>query len=437
MNTFKTLTKFLALILCPSLILNCANKDSSNNKSIELSTADNLTYPIVDTHQSIYYGDSLEISEPSPGSDYYGQDAQYDGYQPSLTDNKDGTITDNVTGLMWSQSPDMNGDGQITASDKLSYNEAIAKLKSLKLAGYTDWRLPTIKELYSLIDFRGIDPSGHTSNDTSDLTPFIDTDYFDFAYGDTYNFERIIDSQYLTTTFYVDKIQNLLFGVNFADGRIKGYGLTLHGSDKTFFVIFVRGNKKYGVNNFTNNNDGTISDSATGLMWSQDDSGKGMTWKEALKYAEDSELAGYSDWRLPNVKELQSIVDYTRSPSTSDSPAINDMFNSTSIINEVNEKDYPYIWSSTTHGNFTSTPGSAASYVSFGRAMGYMPNEIGPGFDNQIPDENSGTWMDVHGAGSQKSDPKVGDTSNYPYGHGPQGDAIRIYNYVRLVRNIK
>jgi hypothetical protein len=43
-------------------------------------------------------------------------------------------------------------------------------------------------------------------------------------------------------------------------------------------------------------------------------------------------------------------------------------------------------------------------------------------------------WLDVHGAGAQRSDPKVGNPADYPQGHGPQGDAIRIYNYVRLVR---
>ncbi len=44
-------------------------------------------------------------------------------------------------------------------------------------------------------------------------------------------------------------------------------------------------------------------------------------------------------------------------------------------------------------------------------------------------------WRDVHGAGAQRSDPKSGDPNDYPTGHGPQGDAIRIYNYVRLVRD--
>lgn len=45
-------------------------------------------------------------------------------------------------------------------------------------------------------------------------------------------------------------------------------------------------------------------------------------------------------------------------------------------------------------------------------------------------------WKDVHGAGAQKSDPKAGEASDYPEGNGPQGDAVRIDNYVRLVRDV-
>ena len=43
--------------------------------------------------------------------------------------------------------------------------------------------------------------------------------------------------------------------------------------------------------------------------------------------------------------------------------------------------------------------------------------------------------MDVHGAGSQRSDPKDGVPADYPHGHGPQGDVIRIFNLVRCVRD--
>ena len=58
-----------------------------------------------------------------------------------------------------------------------------------------------------------------------------------------------------------------------------------------------------------------------------------MNWEDALAYAEDLDLAGYRDWRLPNAKELQSIVDYTRSPDTTSSAAIDPLFSASAITN--------------------------------------------------------------------------------------------------------
>jgi hypothetical protein len=215
-----------------------------------------------------------------------------------------------------------------------------------------------------------------------------------------------------------------VFGVNFADGRIKGYGATMRGNqEKTFEVRYVRGNLEYGENVFEDNGDGTIIDHATGLMWLKNDSGKGMTWEDALAWVQqknNENYLGYNDWWLPNAKELQSIVDYTRSPSTTGSAAIDPLFSVTSIVNEAGQTDYPFYWSSTTHAHqLAGQDGKNAAYVAFGRAMGYM----------------NGQWMDVHGSGAQRSDPKTGNPEDYPYGRGPQGDDIHIYNYVRLVRN--
>ena len=77
-----------------------------------------------------------------------------------------------------------------------------------------------------------------------------------------------------------------LFGINFAYGRIKGYGMSLFGASKTFFVIYVRGNSQYGQNSFVDNGDGTITDNASGLMWGQNDSGTGLDWEEALAWVQ-------------------------------------------------------------------------------------------------------------------------------------------------------
>jgi hypothetical protein len=400
----------MAIVTGLGLILSAA---AVNSIPVQLTISD-VFYIIPDTGQTLFYNNTDIISSTEDGEPFYGQDAQYsDSPQPDYQDNGDGTVTDLNTGLMWQKDP---------GSFKKTYDEALEDVESLDLAGYTDWRMPSIKELYSLIDFNGRDPSGYEGSDTSGLIPFINTNYFNFQYGDPDNGERIIDAQYASSNLYVSSTMNdggrTAFGVNFADGRIKGYGLTIFGQDKTFFVIYVRGPEKYGANTYEDNNDGTITDLSTGLMWQKDDSGYGMTWEDALDYAEELELAYYQDWRLPNAKELQNILDYTRSPDTTGSPAIDPVFTTTTITNEAGDHDYPCFWTGTTHANWTDRPGSAAVYIAFGRAMGYM----------------GGTWGDVHGAGAQRSDPKEGDPDDYPFGRGPQGDAIRIYNYVRCVR---
>jgi hypothetical protein len=390
------------------------------NHQSDNSSRQTPTYSLVDTGQGLCYNNNSSVACPADNVAFYGQDAQYSGMQPGYTDNGDGTVTDNVTGLMWQQSPDINSDGTINAADKLSYSEALTRVSTFNLAGYTDWRLPTIKELYSLILFDGTDPSGLSSESTVTLVPFIDLTAFDFAYGDSAAGERTIDAQFATSTLYVSTTNGeAMFGVNFADGRIKGYGtgpMPGQSQDKGFFVLYVRGNPLYGQNDFVDNGDSTIIDRATGLMWQQFDSATGMNWSDALAYCENLNAAGYDDWRLPNVKELPSIVDYSRSPDTTNSAAIDPLFSTTTITNEAGQIDYPAYWSSTTHANFAN--GGNAAYVAFGRALGYMNN----------------AWIDIHGAGAQRSDPKKGNPADWPNGHGPQGDAIRIMNYARCVR---
>ncbi len=368
-----------------------------------------LSQSIPDTGQTQCFNDKRIIAYPDNGSAFHGQDAQYETRPMTYQDNKDGTVTDLVSGLIWSKAVDKT---------KVSLIQAHNIAKNMTLGGHTDWRVPNIKELYSLINFSGNTGSAGKGS-LSGAIPFINTDYFDFRYGDTTTGERYIDAQWLSSTQYVATTMNgaaTLFGVNFADGRIKGYGYSRpHSSrpEKKFFARYVRGNA-YGLSEFKDNNDGTISDKATGLMWMRSDSGKGMNWKEALAYAENSSFAGFNDWRLPNAKELQYLVDYKRSPDTTDSAAIDPIFETSTIENESHHKDYPYFWSSTTHQE-GSHPGAQGAYVSFGRGMGQMRSQN----------------MDVHGAGAQRSDPKSGEGN---FSRGPQGDWIRVNNYVRLVR---
>ncbi len=433
------------------------------------------TYPIVATGQVQTFDNEKVITAPKKGEDFYGQDAQFIVNEMSYTDNGDGTITDNVTGLMWQK-----------GFKVMSYADAVKEVKALnKKDKYKNWRIPTIKELYSIMNFNGEDVSVEMNRDNGNVkyTPFIDEDYFDFEYGS--NGERIIDTQLLSSTKYTSTTMGgaeTLFGLNVADGRIKGYPIMMGREGKTYTVRFVRGNDQYGINKFIDNKDNTITDEATGLMWSKDDSQRPMTWQEAFAYVQnlnDEKYLGYSDWRLPNAKELHSIVDYSRSPKKTGSAAIDPIFNVTKITVEDGSKNYPEFWSSTTHKSMGRITGSAAVYISFGEAMGFMqqrrqqpssqsqggmgqgggqrPSGSSMGQGGQRPSGGMGqgggerpssggmgqsqggsnaqyTLMDVHGAGAQRSDPKVGDPKDYPRGKGPQGDTIRIYNYVRVVR---
>ena len=380
-------------------------------------------YPIVDTGQTKCYDNRNEIAPPKPGQPFYGQDAQFQAHPSSYTLSADGlTVRDNVTGLTWQRSPDTDGDGTLTRRDKLTLSQAQAlpaKLNAAKFGGFDDWRLPSIKELYSLFDARGTDPSGPSSTDTSSLTPFIDTKFFKFAYGDTRTGERVIDSQYASSTKYVGKGPrgfDKLFGVNFADGRIKGYDLFMPGGgmEKTFFVLCVRGNPSYGKNDFHDNGDGTITDRATGLMWSKADSGQGMNWQDALAWVQKKnaeKFLGHDDWRLPSVKELQSIVDYTRSPDTTHSPAIDPIFNCTTITNEAHQADYPFYWSATTHAGFH---GRRSGDVCGLRAGGGL-------------DVAARRWRADHPSGAAVSDrPRPADPGpgGPPADAGPQGSRL-------------
>jgi len=411
-----------------ALVVNDGNEDSvADTVTINSSTSSvHRRYAIVDTNQSLCYDSTTGQSVSCAGNGY---DADYTGLQPSYTLNQDLlTVTDNVTGLIWQQSSDVNLDGLLNYDDKMYQHEAVAHCDNLTLSGRDDWRLPSVKEAYSIILFSGKDASNYQGTDTSTLVPFIDS-VFDWAFGDLNSVnDRIIDGQYASTDLYVSTTMNgdpTMFGVNYVDGRIKGYPT----DTKEYYVRCVTGNVDYGTNDFDDNGDHTISDNATGLMWQKDDN-QSNHWDDAVSQCEAATTATYNDWRLPNVKELQSIVDYTVSPDTHDQAAINAIFNSSAIVNEEGEEDWAYYWSSTTHVD-NNGDGSNATYVSFGRALGYMQNNI----------------LDVHGAGSQRSNDKL-TLSTEPgaqsangvdglfYYKGPQSDILRTNNKLRCVRDI-
>lgn len=338
------------------------------------------SYPVIDTGQfSCYDTAGIEITCPERGETLFGQDAQYDDKEFSFTDNADGTVTDNSTGLQWQQTP---------AKSRYSWVDAQGYCTELALAEQDDWRAPNLKELFSISDFE----TGW---------PFIDTVYFDLT--DTPDPKQ---QQYWSSNYYEVGTTHggapSAIGVNHGTGHIKAYPDGSDGSPLAAkFIRCVRGDE-YGINKFTDNENGTITDKATGLMWTQDDSYIGLDWQEALAWAEEKNAEnylGHRDWRLPNVKELQSIVDYSGVY-----PAIDTNYF------YITDQD-AYFWSSTSAFFSPVVPGYYYGwYVAFGYA-------VGPEGD------------DVHGAGAVRFDTKI---QGGPAGEEPE----RVYNYARLVRDV-
>jgi len=100
------------------------------------------------------------------------------------------------------------------------------------------------------------------------------------------------------------------------------------------------------------NGDGTVTDVATGLIWQQEDDDIRRTNANAMTYCQNLTLANNSNWRLPNAKELASIVDFRR-----ENPAID-----RAAFPNTNPTRY---WTATSNPNSSNS----AWYVTFGSGI--------------------------------------------------------------------
>jgi hypothetical protein len=134
-----------------------------------------------------------------------GEDVELAGEIPNMIDNGNGTVTDEATGMMWQQE----------TLRPMNWKQALNYCECLNLGGYTDWRMPTIKELMSLVDY-------------DRYTPAINTAYFFNA----------VPSFYWSSTELAYGMETT-WGVNFGYGE--SYG---HDNYTSYYVRAVRGVKK-------------------------------------------------------------------------------------------------------------------------------------------------------------------------------------------------
>ena len=297
-----------------------------------------LSTPLPDTGQTRCYDYTQEIICPNPGEGFYGQDAQYITKPQSYTKlDENGNVLpesapfwvivrDNVTGLIWEvknyhdntidYSNPHDADNIYYWSDSIGdgtgTEDLINLLNTEQFGGYSDWRLPTVKELTSIVNRDSFYPS-------INITSFPNT----------------VPSYYWSSTT-VAEFPGAAWVVKFK------YGQAISNAKYTInYVRAVRGEQWGSFDNFIDNGDGTVSDTDTGLMWQQGTTCCVYPWPQALAYCENLVFAGYDDWRLPNINELQSILDYSHYE-----PSIN-----TTYFPDT----YGFYWSSTTNPDLLNT----------------------------------------------------------------------------------
>ncbi|MDX1959641.1 MAG: DUF1566 domain-containing protein [Leptospiraceae bacterium] len=256
-----------------------------------------------------------------------GQDGEFsNGVARTYTDNGDGTITDNTTSLVWLRcTVGQTGSSCATGfpATGLNWTTATGTTCSSQTTASRIWRLPTSVELETLPDYG-------TSN------PAINTVFF----------PNTVANNYWSSTSYTPDTNNAWY-VEFSGGLVN-----FNSKLGMYRVRCVSGEMKSNSFQLTDNGEGTVKDRATGLVWQKCSSGytnttnctggsaTTITWSGALSYCNSLGLAGRT-WRLPSVKELNSLVD----KSLSTSPTIN-----TTIFPNTSPNFY---WSSTTISSST------------------------------------------------------------------------------------
>lgn len=224
----------------------------------------------------------LRLPDTGQSTDFtntFGEDADFTINPPFFLVNGDGTVTDTITGLMWQQA-----DG-----GEMTIGSAEAYVDTLTLAGYLDWRLPNAHEGFSIMDLAHNNPA-------LDLTAFATT-----------------DAQYWWTSDRQANDSNKVWVTN-AGGGIGNHPMNetiSAGGVKRFHVRAVRDQSLPSVipAQFVHLAFATAMDTLTGLTWQRGHCPDTLTWEEALHYADTLSIGGFSDWRLPNIKELRSISD--------------------------------------------------------------------------------------------------------------------------------
>lgn len=214
--------------------------------------------------------------------------------------------TDNVTGLVWETKADANDlAATYTWAQLAAY---VAQVNTAARCGHGDWRVPTVNELLTIVDFSLA--SG--------------------AAADAVGFPQQHADRYWTADTVAGTTANAWF-VDFGNGGLVSFDNKTSPTYSTYRVLLVSGTPDSATSctsaqaKYLDNGDGTINDTSTGLMWKKCEEGADATTctgtktsftsinqvlgqVSAVNTTGSSSGLGYSDWRMPTVKELSSLV---------------------------------------------------------------------------------------------------------------------------------
>jgi hypothetical protein len=222
--------------------------------------------------------------------DASGQDAEFNSNRDDQTarfDAYNGLVADRTTGLRWNQNAS-------PATFPLGWSEAFEYIGRLNRDGYhgvNNWRMPCRRELFSLVSHQQVNPA------LPDGHPFTD-----------------VFSGYYWTSSPCRRLSDQAWYIHLGGGRIQR-GMK-HGSYMLWPVTGPQADEHDMSNRFAIEND-VARDRLTDLVWLRHSEliDRQINWKKALEAIDAlnaEKVGGHTNWRLPNIRELESLVDLSR-----------------------------------------------------------------------------------------------------------------------------
>lgn len=318
----------------------CDDGESNGTSRFCNSSCTGATTGALCTGQTKCYNDTAEITCPASG-DFYGQDAQYldkcvpRSYTISGTKPQE-IVTDNNTQLQWQRTLPTSYSGCTKGNPvgtQCSWQESINYCDGLNYGGYEDWRSPNIKEINSLAYF------GMNGGPSINSFFFPDTPLGYFWSSSQYSTDS-------NRAWYIFSFANSQ--INIIE-KTQGRFVRCVRGDYSFQSVFEESEINGKV---------VVTDNTTGLLWTKEYlsySGISLTWKMALDHCANLNYAGYSDWRLPNINELNTLIDYSKHDPASSFPGVPSYFfwSSTS--------SFENLWSTDSYSGITSWGGKSGN----------------------------------------------------------------------------